>query len=167
MCAWNKNACVRCLPDMSDRRLIKVLRPGFQPRLSFLVWSIWLLAAGSVTVFAQGEKEGYVAKVDPDGVQRVRVIGGSYFFRPNRIVVKANVPVEISASVEPGIVPHTLVLNAPEAGIAVDEDLSTDPKTIRFTATAAGKYDFYCKNKLLFFKSHRENGQEGTLEVVP
>lgn len=75
-------------------------------------------------------------------------------------------PVELVPSLEPGLMPHTLVLNPLEAGIAIDEELSTDPKTIRFTATAARKYAFYCKNKLLFFKSHREDGQEGILEVV-
>lgn len=135
-------------------------------KLLFLICCLYLVAGPAVT-FAQEPKEVYVAKVDADGVQRVRIVGGSYFFKPNRIVVKANAPVELSASLEPSIVPHTLVLNAPEAGIAMDEELSTDPKTIRFTATAAGKYAFYCKNKLLFFKSHRENGQEGVLEVVP
>ncbi len=152
---------------MSDRRLTNVLRPDPRPGLSFVVCSLWLLVAGPAVTFAQDQKEAYVPKVDQDGVQRVRVLGGSYFFRPSRIIVKANVPVELLVSLEPGVVPHTFVLNAPEAGIAIDEDLSTDPKTIRFTATAAGKYAFYCKNQLLFFKSHRENGQEGVLEVVP
>lgn len=122
--------------------------------------------AGPNVAYAQEEKEVYVAKVDADGVQRVRVLGGSYFFRPGRIIVKANVPVELSVSIEQGIAPHTFVLDAPEAGIAVDEELSTEVKKIAFTATAAGQYAFYCKNKLLFFKSHRENGQEGVLEVV-
>lgn len=152
---------------MSDRQLIKVLRPGPQPKLLFLTCCLCLAMAGPAVTFAQEPKEIHVAKVDQDGVQRVRVVGGSYFFRPNHIIVKANVPVELLASLEPGIVPHTLVLNAPEAGVAVDEELATEPKKIAFTATAVGKYAFYCKNKLLFFKSHRENGQEGVLEVVP
>jgi hypothetical protein len=29
-----------------------------------------------------------------------------------------------------------------------------------------GEYPFYCSKKLLFFKSHREKGMEGMLEVV-
>lgn len=136
-------------------------------RVLFLTCCLCLSVAGPAAAFAQEQKEVYVAKVDSDGVQRVRILGGSYFFRPNRVIVKANVPVEFVATLEPGIVPHTLVLNAPEANLAIDEELGTDPKTIRFTATAPGKYAFYCKNKLLFFKSHRENGQEGVLEVVP
>ncbi len=136
-------------------------------KLLFLICCLCLSAAAPAAAFAQDQKEVYVAKVDPDGVQRVRIEGGSYFFKPNRVIVKANVPVELVVSLESGIVPHTLVLNAPGAGIAIDEELSTAPKTIRFTATAAGQYAFYCKNKLLFFASHRERGQEGVLEVVP
>ena len=111
-------------------------------------------------------QEVHVAKVDPDGVQRVRIVGGDYFFKPKHIVVKVNVPVELSASREGGIVHHTLVIKAPEAGIAVDEEVGTETKKIALTATALGKYPFYCSNKLLFFASHRERGMEGILEVV-
>jgi plastocyanin domain-containing protein len=123
--------------------------------------------AGPVATFAQDQKEVYVAKIDPDGVQRVRIEGGGYFFKPYHIIVKMNVPVELSASRDAGILPHNLVIKAPEAGIAVEEDLATDIKKIAFTATAVGKYPFYCSNKLLFFASHRERGMEGVLEVVP
>lgn len=110
--------------------------------------------------------EAYLATIAADGAQHVRVEGGSYFFKPNRVIVKVNVPVELVASVESGLAPHTLVIQSPEAGIAVDEKLSSDARTIRFTPTATGKYPFYCKNRLLFFKSHREKGMEGVLEVV-
>jgi plastocyanin len=116
---------------------------------------------------AQETKVTHVAKVDRDGVQRVRIVGGEYFFRPNHIVVKVNVPVELIARKEAGITPHNIVIQAPEAGIAVKEDLDTEPKKITFTATAVGKYPIYCSNQLLFFASHRERGMEGVLEVVP
>ena len=117
--------------------------------------------------FAQDPKDVYVAEVDPDGVQRVRLEGGGYFFKPRHIVVKVNVPVELLASREAGVVPHDLVIKAPEAGISVDEELAAEPKKITFTASALGKFPFYCGKKLLFFASHRERGMEGVLEVVP
>ena len=141
--------------------------PFHATKLLFLTCCLFFLGAGPAVSFAQDQKEVYVAKVDPDGVQRVRIEGGGYFFKPNHIVVKVNVPVELLASREGGIVPHNLVIKAPEAGIAVEEDLATDIKKIAFTATAVGKYPFYCSNKLLFFASHRERGMEGVLEVVP
>lgn len=110
--------------------------------------------------------EPYHATIGSDGVQHVRIVGGDYFFKPSHVIVKVNTPVEFSVNLEKGIIPHSLVIKAPEAGISVDEDLSTDVKTIRFTPSAAGKYPYYCRNKLLFLKSHRERGMEGVIEVV-
>lgn len=110
--------------------------------------------------------ETYRAFVSPDGVQHVSITGGNYFFRPKHVIVKVNVTVEFGVILEKGIVPHSLVIEAPEAGIHVDEKLSSEVKKIRFTPTATGKYPFYCKNKLLFLKSHRAKGMEGELEVV-
>jgi plastocyanin domain-containing protein len=136
-------------------------------KLLILTCCLCLAVAAPVVAFAQDPKEVYVAKVDPDGVQRVRLEGGGYFFKPNHIVVKVNVPVELLASREAGITPHDLVIKAPEAGIDVEVDLAAEPKKIAFTPTAVGKYPFYCGKKLLFFASHRERGMEGVLEVVP
>lgn len=136
-------------------------------RFLVLICSLFLTAAAPAPGFAQDRQEAHVAKLDPDGVQRVRIEGGGYFFKPGHIVVKVNVPVEFLASRESGMVPHNLVIKAPEAGIAVDEDLSAEIKKIAFTATAVGKYPFYCSKKLLFLASHRERGMHGVLEVVP
>jgi plastocyanin len=106
-------------------------------------------------------------KPDADGVQRIRIVAGSYFFKPNHIVVRVNVPVELTASRESGITPHDLVIRADEAGLAVKEDLGAEPKKIAFTATKPGKYAIYCSKKLPFLAGHREKGMEGLLEVVP
>jgi plastocyanin domain-containing protein len=108
----------------------------------------------------------YVATIDSDGVQRVSIVGGSYFFDPNVIIVKVNVPVELSVKKESGITPHTIALSAPEAGINFKEDLSTTPKIIRFTPTQTGSYPFECTQRFLFFKSHKDRGMHGILEVV-
>ena len=125
-------------------------------------------AVSFVAVFAgaQDKTEAYTATVDKDGVQHISIIGGSYFFKPDRIVVKKNMPVELSVSLEPGIAPHSIVANAPDAGIVFDESLSSNPKIITFTAKATGEYIFYCKNKLPFLPSHREKGMQGIIEVV-
>lgn len=104
--------------------------------------------------------------VDQDGVQRIEIQGGEYFFKPAHIVVKVNQPVELKVRKEALITPHDIVIDAPQAGIKVSESLSQEAKTIRFTPTKAGTYPFYCTKKLLFMDSHREKGMEGTLEVV-
>ncbi|MGH8728619.1 MAG: quinol oxidase [Burkholderiales bacterium] len=126
----------------------------------------FVCAAGPVCVQASAPPELYRAAVDSDGVQRVHIVGGDYYFKPSHIIVKVGIPVEFIMSRETALVPHTLVLKAPEAGIAIDEDMTTEPKNVRFTPSAVGKYPFYCRNKLLFFKSHRERGMEGVIEVV-
>ena len=60
-----------------------------------------LAAAGCQTPAEQPARvEKQTVKADTDGVQRVRIVAGSYFFKPNRIVVRANVPVELAASRE-------------------------------------------------------------------
>lgn len=119
-------------------------------------------------VYCGGATQPEVVKaaVDSDGVQRIRIVGGSYFFKPSHVVVRVSMPVELIVTKEQGVAPHSFVIQAPRAGIAIDETLGTDPKTLVFTATAPGKYVFYCKNKLLFLASHREQGMEGILEVV-
>lgn len=73
---------------------------------------------------------------------------------------------ELIARKEASIIPHNIVIRAPEAGIDVKESLGTGPKTIKFTPVKTGKYTFYCDKKLLFFKSHKEQGMEGVLEVI-
>lgn len=126
--------------------------------------SLLLLAFIATAVAAQ---EPNAAKVDADGVQRIRVVGGSYFFKPNHIVVRVNVPVELLASREGGMTPHNLIIRAQDAGVVIEEDLGADPKKIVFTATKVGKYPFYCGKKLPFMAGHRDKGMEGVLEVVP
>lgn len=128
-----------------------------------IVFLVVLMFAAS----ALAQESPPLVKPDADGVQRIRLVAGSYFFKPNHIVVKVNVPVELTASRESGIAPHDLAIQAGDAGIAVKEDLGTDPKKIVFTATKAGKYAIYCSKKLPFMASHREKGMEGILEVVP
>ena len=133
----------------------------------YLPYCLACLLAGAITPLpVLGAEEIFHAVVDADGKQKVAMLGGSYFFKPNHVIVKAGIPVEFSVRLEPGIIPHTWVINAPEAGVAIDEPLGTEPKAIAFTPKTPGKYFFYCKNKLLFFKSHREEGMQGILEVV-
>jgi plastocyanin len=116
---------------------------------------------------AKGKEKRVVATVDADGVQRVEVIGGDYYFDPNYIVVKVNIPVELKVKKASGFVPHNMSVKAPEAGIDFKTDLDAKkPETIKFTPTKAGKYPMICDKKLLFFKSHKDRGMEGIIDVV-
>jgi plastocyanin domain-containing protein len=132
-------------------------------------------AAGIIVVLAlfcgtgfsqESVQKVFNAIIDADGVQRVSISAGEYFFDPNYIVVKVNTPVEISIKKTAGFVPHNIVINAPEAGIAFDESLGSDEKVIRFTPTKTGEFPFYCTKRFLFFKSHRERGMKGIVKVI-
>lgn len=127
---------------------------------------ILVLAAPSYGQGNAREIKRFVATVDKDGVQRVGILGGGYFYDPNSIVVKVNVPVELSIRKEAGMTPHDFVVKAPEAGIDVSVTLDTKPVLVRFTPTRPGRYPFICSKKLLFLKSHKDKGMEGMLEVV-
>lgn len=117
-------------------------------------------------VHAMGKEKRVVATVDADGVQRVELIGGEYFYDPNTIVVRVNKPVELKIKKAGGFTPHDIVVKAPEAGINFSESLGKEPKVIKFTPTTIGKYPMYCSKKLPFVKSHRDRGMEGFIEVV-
>jgi len=111
------------------------------------------------------EKKEFTATIDADGIQRVEMLSGSYFFDPNYIIVKVNVPVEIKVKKESGMIPHDIVLKAPEAGINFRLELKDTPQIIKFTPTKTGVYTFDCDKKLLFFESHKDKGMTGKLEV--
>lgn len=115
---------------------------------------------------AASKQKIYTATVDKDGIQRVEITGGEYYFDPNYIIVKKDTPVEFTIRKTSGMIPHNFVIEAPEAGINIRESISKEPKVIRFTPTKTGKYAVYCDKKLLFFKNHKEKGMEGMLEVV-
>jgi plastocyanin domain-containing protein len=132
--------------------------------LTTTVAALLVTAVAVLGADAPAEKR-FVAEVK-DGVQSVEMTGGGYYFDPNVVVVKVNVPVALTIRKEPGITPHNIVIKAPEAGINIDEAISTEPKTIRFTPTKAGNYPFECTERFLFFKSHRDRGMHGVLEVV-
>jgi len=132
---------------------------------AFIISFVLIIIAFSVPA-VMAQKNLYQATIDSDGVQRVNIVGGNYFFNPDYIIVRVNVPVELTVSREPGIASHDFTLKAPEAGIEVSEPLSTDPKVIKFTPQKVGEYRFYCSKKFLFFESHRDKGMKGIIKVI-
>ena len=115
----------------------------------------------------QTVEKKFVATVGADGIQHIDMVGGEYYFDPNVIVVKVNVPVELKVKKAAGYVPHDIVADSPDAGIKFKSDInSKEPAVIKFTPTKVGTYPLYCDKQLLFFKSHRERGMEGKIVVV-
>jgi len=112
------------------------------------------------------KEKRFVAVPGVDGIQRVEIVGGEYFFDPNYIVVKKNRPVELKFRKEAGYIPHNMVVKAAEAGINFNVEMKKETQAVKFTPTKAGKYPMYCDKSLLWFKTHQEKGMDGIIEVV-
>ena len=109
-----------------------------------------------------------VSVLEPDdrGLQHTTITMDSYSYSPNELSVQAGKPVELTLHNAATLIPHSFVLEDPAAGLHVRTEVSAgESQTIRFTPTHSGTFAFYCEKKLRFFKSHRERGQEGRLEV--
>lgn len=128
--------------------------------------AVLILLLGSVGYGQDAKENRFVAIIGADGVQRAEITGGSYYFDPDVIVVKVNVPVELKVKKAGGMTPHSIALKAPEAGINFSVSLGKEPKSITFTPTKVGKYPFWCTKRFLFLKSHKAHGMMGMLEVV-
>ncbi len=128
--------------------------------------AVLILLLGSVGLAQEAKENRFIAVVGADGVQRAEIVGGSYYFAPDVIVVKVNVPVELKVKKAGGATPHSIALKAPEAGIDFSVSLGKEPKSIAFTPTKVGKYPFWCTKRFLFLKSHKAHGMTGVLEVV-
>jgi plastocyanin len=100
------------------------------------------------------------AKVDADGVQRVKVDMHSYYFEPNRIVVKAGTPVELVLHNCSHIVPHNLTISESDINVS-DDKWGWGSGKVRFTPTKAGEYRFFCHKD-----GHEKKGMVGKLVVT-
>lgn len=99
-------------------------------------------------------------------IQRVTVLLDNYSFNPDRVVVQVGVPVELTLASVTTFTPHNFVLKEPSAGLVFEQEVGAGATVVlRFIPAKAGTYPFYCDKQLLFFKSHRERGMAGRLEV--
>ncbi len=103
------------------------------------------------------------ATMGPDKIQHVRVTTHSFWFEPNRIVVKRGIPVELTVRNGAFFVPHDFSCEAKDAGVAVDMRVGMfhGSKKARFTPTRDGEYHFHCD-----VDGHAGKGMMGTLVVV-
>jgi plastocyanin len=127
--------------------------------LSFLIWAVMLF--------------GWNALHSPDvlaatPIRSIAVKMGDYRFAPDEITVRAGETVQLQLTNTDSLTPHNFTLKAENAGLDVDTDVSAGKtETADITPRVPGTYKFYCNKKLLFFKSHRDRGMEGTLIVTP
>jgi uncharacterized cupredoxin-like copper-binding protein len=123
---------------------------------------ILIVSAGCASGLNRPVRE-VTATMDHDQVQRVTIHTHSFYFDPNRIVVKRGIPVELTVQNGALLVPHDFSCTAPEAGVDVDARVGMfhGSNHVRFTPTTAGTYEFHCD-----VDGHAHKGMRGTLVVV-
>ena len=93
---------------------------------------------------------------------------GSYYIKPNKISVKASETVILNITNKATLIPHNLVIEAPEADIHIKVDVSAGKSAnVTLTPAKSGIYEMSCAKKPPFGKSHKEKGMHGILEVIP
>ena len=96
-------------------------------------------------------------------VQRVTITAHTYWFDPNRVILKAGQEVELTVKNGAFMVPHNLTCFEKDAGIEVSANLGMfmGKKVVRFTPTQPGEYEFFCH-----VGSHSKHGMKGKFVVV-
>jgi len=134
--------------------------PGFHRTLTFRTLHIQIL----VILFIAGSW----ANAAQDDAKVVEVMLGNYRFMPGEIQLIADKPAILRLVNTDSIIPHNFTIEDANGVLEVNADvLAGEIVDVKLTPSAAGRYTFYCGNKLMFMKSHRERGMEGTLIVVP
>ena len=88
-----------------------------------------------------------------DGVQRIKIVLGSYFYSPNEIIIQANKPVLIELENQSFLTPHNFVIGDPEMSMHHEINVSPgDTVSLRLLLASPGRYTFYC-NKQITAKS--------------
>lgn len=142
-----------------------MLRDFFKHAGHRMAAAVVLLVACPILTLA-ADTAPVVVPIDQDGVQRATIILDSYSYAPNHLIVLAGKPVELILKSVTILTPHNFIVREPSVGLVVERDVGAGKnEIIRFTPTQPGSFPFYCDKKLLFFKSHREKGMEGLLEV--
>jgi plastocyanin len=104
------------------------------------------------------------ARAGADGVQAVEIEVHSFYFKPNRIIVEAGKPVDLTLKFKSLFAPHNMTCEHPDAGISIDKSKGiisfNRTKHVRFTPAKPGEYEFFCG-----VGSHMAKGMTGSIVV--
>jgi plastocyanin len=97
---------------------------------------------------------------DASGVQRVVVNMHSFYFEPNRIVVRAGHPVELVLKNRAKLIPHHFTIADSSLAMSAGAWLGTGH--LSFMPKTPGSYEFFCH-----VGHQAKKGMIGTLVVLP
>ena len=89
-------------------------------------------------------------------LQNIEIEGGSFYFKPNEIKVKAGEKVKITFKNIEGF--HDFVID--ELNVKTKQIKDGEVDVVEFTPTLSGSYEFYCS-----IGNHRSMGMKGILIV--
>src|SRR5690349_16594376 len=124
--------------------------------MSKRLFLLGLLAACGIAQAQPVSTEAWIAVTDARGVQLVNIQCGSNYFDPPEIVVRSNVPVELSVRTSAPSLEFV-------SGFAAANAIGRQPTSHTFTPTAAGHFPLVCEQ----VGGAANPGQRGLLTVVP
>lgn len=139
---------------------------GIARTIPLAVLAVAFMAGGPARADTEAADAAVTATLDADGVQRASMVLDSYSYSPSHLIVQVDKPVELTLTRASSMVPHNIIIDDPESGLSIDQDVPGGKSVIlSFTPTRTGRFVFYCDKSAPFSKSHREKGMEGILEV--
>lgn len=134
--------------------------PGFPKTITYRPLQILLLIVLLIT--------GSRTHATQDDTKVVEVMLGNYRFMPGEIELIADKPAIFGLVNTDSMIPHNFTIEGENHDLDINVDvLACERVNIKLKPSTAGRYTFYCGNKVLFMKSHREKAMQGTLIVVP
>ena len=110
---------------------------------------------------------GWIYAAEGD-IRVVEIKLGGYRFMPQEIQLIADQPAVLRLVNTDSVTPHNFTMEASSGAQDINVDvLGGESVDVQLTPLPAGRYTFYCGNKMLFMNSHREKGMEGSLIVNP
>ena len=129
--------------------------------------SLLLVATLSIAACATSGSErppsvGVAELVEGGRRQLARLKVESYYYEPDRLVVKVDVPVRLIIDSDTLLSAHGITIFAPEAGLQVSTVVPARQQiTVDFLPTQSGEYPFHCN-----VEDHEGRGMVGVLQVV-
>ena len=135
------------------------------------ILAVMLVGAASIGTYARGadlkDNEAWRASVGTDGVQRINLQCGPNYFDPHHVIVKVNVPVEISLHSPPNMAPHHFVLDLSKISLSEGNPAGSTTKQIRFIPKTIGEHPFGCQDNAAHPHAPPEAQKMGLLTVIP
>ncbi len=129
---------------------------------SVVTWSLQLPLLITLVVWCDS------GHAEQDEAAVTTVILGSYQIQPQQLQMIAGQSVTLRLVNIDTIIPHNFSIDNPAGGLDINIDVQAgETVDVELTPIVPGRYTFFCRNKMLFMKSHRQRGMEGTLIVLP